>query len=53
MEINKRCTNCGYFPFCQRIEKNTSYCDSWRKRERNLKLERINGENFEFEKIGE
>lgn len=53
MEIKKRCGNCAKYPFCNRIENATSCCDFWVKKERNLKLERINGENFEFEKIGE
>ena len=51
MDKIKRCGNCGYFPFCERIENQTSYCDKWVKRERELKLEFKDGENFIFKKI--
>lgn len=51
MEITKRCGNCSFFPFCKRIENKTSYCDFWQKRERGLKLESKDGENFIFKKI--
>ena len=51
LEITKRCTNCGYYPFCKRIEKRTSYCDKWQKGERELKLEYKDGENYVFQNI--
>jgi len=51
MEVKKRCTNCGYYPFCERIEKATSYCDFWLKRERSLKLENKDGLNFKFKEV--
>ena len=33
MEIqNKRCGNCGRYPFCNRTEGASCYCDKWIKR---------------------
>ena len=51
MEASKRCGNCAYFPFCEKIENKISYCDFWQKRERGLKLESKDGEKFIFKKI--
>ncbi len=32
--MNKRCTNCGKFPFCKNIKnpEKTNNCDKWIKR---------------------
>ena len=33
MEVKKRCTNCGYFPFCYDIDDNYFIeCNRWVKR---------------------
>jgi hypothetical protein len=51
MQMNKRCTNCSRFPFC---DIHLEYCDkekNWIKRERNLKLENTDKYNYDFEEI--
>ena len=53
MEIVKRCGSCGYYPFCERTEGASGYCDKWIKREVELKLESKKKEVFNFKKIGE
>lgn len=32
MEKNKRCGNCGRYPFCKRTEGASCYCEEWIKR---------------------
>ena len=49
--MNKRCSNCYTFPFCNDIVDPKGNCDKWIKRERNLKLENTDGYNFDFEDI--
>lgn len=50
--MNKRCTNCGKFPFCEEDFADGQHIDNcWIKRERNLKLENTDGYNFDFENI--
>ncbi len=51
MEVKKRCGNCAKYPFCERIENATSYCDFWHKKERGLKLESKEGLNFKFKEV--
>ena len=29
--INKRCGNCGRYPFCKRTEGASCYCEEWIK----------------------
>lgn len=33
--INKRCGNCGRYPFCKRTEGASCYCEEWIKRNSN------------------
>lgn len=50
MIINKRCENCGKFPFCEFADKNPKdNCNLWEKR--NLKLIQKDEEGFTFEEI--
>lgn len=32
MEIKKRCGNCGRYPFCNKTEGASCYCEQWIKR---------------------
>lgn len=32
METNKRCRNCGKYPFCENTEGASCYCEEWIKR---------------------
>lgn len=50
---NKRCTNCGFFPFCNynKREENGKDCEEWKKREIEMKIVNKNGEIFEFKEI--
>lgn len=48
----KRCTSCGKFPFCQNAKTGMDYyCNLWREREVNLKLENNDETGFTFIKI--
>ena len=29
----KRCSNCGYYPFCTQCESAIGWCDKWVERE--------------------
>ena len=29
----KRCSNCGYYPFCTQCESALGWCDKWVERE--------------------
>ena len=51
--MSKDVGSCGYYPFCEKTEGASGYCDNWTKRETEMKLERKNKEVFEFKKIGE
>lgn len=50
--MSKRCTNCGKYPFCERIENagEENDCQYWNKREITM-LNRVDEGYFEFEKI--
>lgn len=30
--MEKRCNNCGKYPFCNRCNRPTDYCENWEKR---------------------
>ena len=47
--MDKRCSNCYTFPFCNDIEQPKGNCDKWRKRE--LKLENTDKYNYDFKEI--
>lgn len=32
MDYKKRCGNCGRYPFCERTEGASYYCEEWIKR---------------------
>lgn len=49
--MNKRCTSCGRFPFCEKSKGPTDLCENHIKREVEMKLVNKDGENFEFERI--
>lgn len=52
----KRCGNCKWKfneEICYKWISDSRICDKWEKRDREMKLESVNKENFEFEKIGE
>ncbi len=47
--MNKRCGNCGRYPFCKKTNGATGHCEDWIKRknaERNITAD-------EFRSIGE
>ena len=37
MEVNKRCGNCGKYPFCNRTNGASDYCENWIKRKLEVK----------------
>lgn len=50
--MNKRCTNCGKFPFCEEEFEDGKHIDScWIKRDRELKLENTDKYNYDFKEI--
>lgn len=42
-----RCTNCGKYPFCEKIVNATGNCENWDKR----KIENKEDKNFNFERL--
>lgn len=49
MEVTKRCTNCGRFPFCKQSPNIKDKC--WIKRDVQTHLKNKDGEIFEFGRI--
>ena len=37
MVINKRCGNCGKYPFCKKTNGAAGYCEEWIKRKLEVK----------------
>ena len=44
MVINKRCGNCGKYPFCKRTNGATDCCNEWIKRKVGVENELIRGD---------
>ena len=44
-----RCQTCGKFPLCNR--ENNDGCNKWIRRDVELKLNKKDGDSFEFERI--
>lgn len=51
MEINRRCGNCNRYPFCEKCESASGKCNDWRKKPREMKLERKQDYIYQFEEI--
>lgn len=52
MNKEKRCTNCGKFPFCDEdLSTGESIENCWIKRE--MKLDEYDGINFKFKEVRE
>lgn len=51
MKEEKRCTNCGYYPFCNKTNGPTDKCNEWKEREVQMHLKSKNGEVFDFRKV--
>lgn len=50
--VNRRCENCGKFPFCKFADKNPKEnCGLWEKRNIDLKLIDKDETGFTFDKI--
>ena len=51
--MDKRCTNCEKYPFCEWIEEagSSKDCEKWRKRKGEMKLNKVESGYFEFEKM--
>lgn len=51
--MNKRCTNCGKFPFCEDdvSDEKDGVCNKWIKRKIEMKLDSKNGQVFDFSKV--
>ena len=51
-KLNKRCENCGKFPFCELANKEPKEnCKLWEKRNSDLKLTKIDETGFVFDEI--
>jgi hypothetical protein len=52
MNKEKRCTNCGKFPFCDEdLSTGESIENCWIKRQVEMKLDSKKGEVFDFNKV--
>lgn len=50
--MSNRCTNCGKYPFCEKVKKASEEndCNEWHKRDVTM-LNRVEEGYYEFEKI--
>ena len=49
----KLCSNCGKYPFCGKCYTPTDCCDDWVKQDYDIKLVKVDGLNYMFERIDE